>query len=111
VENSIIHGIEKKRGNGFIKISAQKVGCDIIIRVSDNGAGIDTHEINMILDEDNNISGSFGIRNVNERIRQAFGDRYGLRFYPNKPYGVIAHVLIPAVRNLEEYYVKNDNSR
>lgn len=111
VENSIIHGIEKKRGTGFIKISAEKVGNDITICVSDNGAGADTDEINKMLEEGNDISGSFGIKNVNERIRQTFGEQYGIRFYQGEPCGVAARILIPAVRNLEGYDAKNDNSR
>lgn len=111
VENAIIHGIEKKKGIGFIKISAEKVENDIEICVSDNGAGADTDEINKMLEESIDISGSFGIRNVNERIKQTFGDRYGIKFYPHEPYGVVARVLIPAVRTLEGYDVKNDNSR
>lgn len=40
VENSIRHGVGKRGGPGWISISAEKSGEELVLRVADNGAGL-----------------------------------------------------------------------
>ena len=110
VENSIIHGIEKKRGKGIIDITAEKVEDNIEIKISDNGVGGNIEEMNSLLHNRGETVKSYGIRNVNERIKQLFGEQYGIKFYfykgtpTNKEIaisnesGVTALITIPAVK-------------
>lgn len=109
VENSIVHGIENRRGKGEISIIAENKDGIIAIAVSDNGIGADVDELNSIL-EDNIVSSSFAIRNVNERIKHFFGDEFGLKFFDNENSGVKVIIRFPAIKSLEELNAKNDNS-
>lgn len=89
VENSIKHGLDKKLENSNLLIIAKSEGADgIRITIRDNGAGMDEQQIVQIRealaeadlkdywsDADNS---HIGIRNVHSRIRNCFGDAWGL---------------------------------
>ncbi len=82
VENAIFHGIEPK-GRGEILIKVAKSGfADILVTIEDNGIGMKEEEISTILSNPGNGSKempeNIGLRSVNERLRLAFGDNYGL---------------------------------
>lgn len=110
VENSIIHGIEKRRGIGTIVIKGERLDYVIEISISDNGVGTDVEELNAIL-TDPNSSKSFAIQNVNKRIKHFFGNEYGIRFYDNEESGVTVRMRFPAVTTMEGYDVNDDHSR
>jgi len=84
VENAIYHGIKEKRGVGLIIIDVKREDEKIILRVTDNGAGIQSEkllQINTML-EKTQMQGNFigyGISNVNERIKLSFGCEFGIR--------------------------------
>jgi len=40
VENALIHGLERKQGNGILEIRAAREKTSVVIRVSDNGPGM-----------------------------------------------------------------------
>ncbi|WP_241558991.1 sensor histidine kinase [Oceanobacillus halophilus] len=48
VDNALIHGLETKNGNGFLRILADVVDEDIIIKIMDNGVGIPTKILEQI---------------------------------------------------------------
>lgn len=87
VENSVKHGIERKPGNGVIRIWDEV--CDsnsYVIVVEDNGNGMTQQQINDIAAklsnenrEENSGWNGRGLININDRIRYYFGDSYGLR--------------------------------
>ena len=70
VENSIKHGILKKREGGIVSISAYKKGNGCIITIEDNGVGIEPEIINNI---DSAISKNIGLKNVHNRLKLLFG--------------------------------------
>lgn len=70
VENSIKHGILKKREGGNINISAYKEKNGCIIIIEDNGVGIE-HEI--IRNINSTISKNIGLKNVHNRLKLLFG--------------------------------------
>ncbi|MBF9016503.1 MULTISPECIES: sensor histidine kinase [unclassified Oceanispirochaeta] len=76
VENAIVHGIEKKQGASKIDVSitADNEGL-LIYRVSDDGAGFNT---NTLKQNSGDKKGGFGLRNVDERLRLAYGPEYGI---------------------------------
>lgn len=100
VENAIIHGIEKSMEEGQIKILGTADKSMIEIKISDNGIGADTERLNKLL-EDEKSTASFGLKNVNLRIKQFFGNEYGLKFHTNEECGVTVTVTVPVVKELE----------
>lgn len=83
VENSVIHGISGYRKDGEITISCKEIDEKLVIAVIDNGIGIDEEEllrIENLLNTKNmtNENKHFGLYNVNWRIKNQFGEEYGL---------------------------------
>lgn len=112
VENSLIHGIEKRRGKGVIALSARRDGDWIVIDIRDNGVGANVEELNDMLRSETG-GDSFGLNNVNERIKQVFGPESGLQFRSNDGPGVTVTVKFPCVTSLEgmEDEAEDDHSR
>lgn len=76
VENSFLHGIEKKEGPGIIKISIFKVEKDIVVEIWDTGVGISEERIQEIISDDPipDLSTSVGhtsvgLKNVIKRLK------------------------------------------
>ncbi len=101
VENAIIHGLGPKQGQGFIKIKGYADQEDIVIIVEDNGVGMTENEIRMLLKGDDSSSGerfsSIGLKNVNERIKLAYGEKYGLYIKSQKDVFTSVEIRIPIV--------------
>jgi two-component system sensor histidine kinase YesM len=84
-ENAIFHGIEP-RGDGLIVLAAERRDGDVLVSLTDNGVGMSAETLAGIsaggkrADQDPPLAGgvSVGIRNVDERLRYAFGEAYGL---------------------------------
>jgi two-component system sensor histidine kinase YesM len=114
VENSLIHGIEKRRGKGIIVIKARKTEDLIEIEISDNGIGADIDKLNAMLhnDSDSDSDKSFGMNNVNQRIQQVFGKGSGIYYKIHDGPGITVKVTFPATTTLEgmDDEAKNDYS-
>ncbi|MHB1484174.1 MAG: cache domain-containing sensor histidine kinase [Saccharofermentanales bacterium] len=106
VENSLYHGIKNKSTRGHIYINAFTVDDTLVITISDDGIGMDEETCKRILQPPTSEaslsksgSGSgFGIRNVNERIKLYFGDKYGVRFESEIGVGTTAFIYLPIIR-------------
>ncbi|MFS0726412.1 cache domain-containing sensor histidine kinase [Paenibacillus sp. 1P07SE] len=94
VENSLVHGIEKKRGGGHVRISARHAEGRVEIEIVDDGIGASAEWLNGLLAAEDGQS--FGLSNVNERIRQVFGEPWGIRFLEHEGAGVMVSVSFPA---------------
>ncbi|GAB47566.1 histidine kinase [Mobilicoccus pelagius] len=77
VENAVQHGIEAAAGVGRIRIEAHDVGTEVEIVIEDDGAGADPERIRAVLSGDE-AGDHVGMANVDARLRQTFGDGYGL---------------------------------
>lgn len=89
VENSIYHGIRKKEGVGHIEIQYRQEKEDLMIIVSDDGVG---YSSNIKREEQNLIKtklGGIGMKNVDQRIKLLYGDKYGIRIQDNQPNGML----------------------
>ncbi len=103
VENAIYHGIKEIDGEGTIKISGWMDRESIILEVSDNGKGMDSHQMKELLDgietplEDRPVFSrqGMGVRNIHERIRIYFGQEYGLTCRSKPGEGTTIRVRIP----------------
>lgn len=103
VENSIYHGIKKKRGKGRIDILACRKDEKLCIRVRDDGNGMNEETCQAILTKDSkfeNSSGSgIGVKNVNERIQLYFGKEYGLCYTSVLGEGTTAELILPIMED------------
>lgn len=101
VENALYHGIKNKRGGGKIWVKGYQVEKIIILKVTDNGIGMDEEELRTlemhVKEKKGRKSGSFGLRNVNERIQITYGEEYGLSFESTKGKGTTVTVTLPAL--------------
>ncbi|WP_054940054.1 cache domain-containing sensor histidine kinase [Paenibacillus ihuae] len=104
VENALLHGIRKtKNKQGTITIAARLEQDTVVLTVSDDGIGMSPEQGQRLLREpslekqDNGSSGSFGLYNVNERIRYFAGNRYGLSIDSEPGKGTVVTVRIKAV--------------
>jgi two-component system LytT family sensor kinase len=77
VENAVRHGMEGHDGVVTVSIDAVDDGSDALISVEDDGPGSDPEVVRAALVHDAG-SEAIGIGNVDARLRQVYGDRYGL---------------------------------
>lgn len=90
VENAIVHGCERKRGNSTIRISCTDENHCLTIQVEDNGKGMErpqVEELNRMFSDSHfqsssqgkdALSNSIGLFNVNSRLQLKFGPEYGI---------------------------------
>jgi two-component system sensor histidine kinase YesM len=98
VENALKHGIEPKGGIGNVTISIKKNDGIISMKVIDNGKGIGEYNNPESLPKANKTGRSgYGIKNINERIKISYGEKYNLTLRNNPNGGTIAEVIIPAI--------------
>jgi two-component system, LytTR family, sensor kinase len=81
VENAVRHGLEQHPTGVTVSITAADGGSDAVIAIEDDGAGADPDVIRAALERGglaDQLHGSVGLGNVDARLRQVFGDTYGL---------------------------------
>ena len=77
VENAIHHGIEEKTdGRGKITVRGWKEDNCVWFMVEDNGVGMEQEVADKILTME---SKGYGVRNVDERIRLCYGEKYAMK--------------------------------
>ncbi|WP_242861671.1 sensor histidine kinase, partial [Candidatus Arthromitus sp. SFB-turkey] len=98
VENYFIHGIRLEDEDNILKIIVSKEDNDIIIKIIDNGKGIDDVKLCLLNENIKNRKyegDSIGIINVHERIILEYGKAYGVRLFKTKDKENIVMVKIP----------------
>lgn len=104
VENAIYHGIKSVDYEGLIEIKGTKKGDRIILKVSDNGKGMNREELESILSENSaDTKQGTGVKNVHERVRLYFGRDYGLTCTSIEGRGTEISVNIPFIEDEEEF--------
>ena len=93
VENSIEHGIELLEDRrGKLVISGYVEDGMVILKVTDNGVGMEPAKAESILTEN---SKGYGVRNVNERLKICYGAEYALKFESVPGQGTEVIVRVP----------------
>ncbi len=120
VENAIFHGLETKAENGKVTIRIYTTEQELVVVISDNGSGIDWDTLvsmRRVLEQtediyQTNIAGitqreaarmdgsevhgnGIALSNVNQRIRLAFGEHFGLRIYSTTGIGTDVEIWLP----------------
>ena len=111
VENAIYHGIKEKRGQGLISIIVKEENGAVIFEVTDNGLGMKKEQVkaleNTLMDSKGEKMDSYGVKNVDERIKIFFGSDYGLTFYSDYGVGTRVEIKIPKVMEVEDIVKSN----
>lgn len=102
VENSIKHGSEKKIGTENIVIYDETEYDSRLLIIKDNGSGIDENRLleirDMLVKRDKTSGKGYdqkGLINLNERLKQHFGPRYGIEIANNDDEGASIKIRIP----------------
>ena len=95
VENAIVHGFDQIDYCGIILIDGFLKKDNIILRISNNGNMVDLEKIQKYLNytPDEQVS-SYGLKNVNDRLKNLYGDEYGIKFSIENNY-TVATITIP----------------
>ncbi|MFE5300727.1 sensor histidine kinase [Streptomyces sp. NPDC056632] len=78
VENAVKHGLEGRAERSRVTIAAEDEGAVARVIIEDDGIGMEPDRLKRILDGDAGPSTGIGLRNVDERLRQVYGDDHGL---------------------------------
>ena len=96
VENALYHGIKGKRGKGCISVTSREEGPDVLLQITDNGAGMTgarLEELNRAMESGERVG--FGLATVHERLRLLFGSPYGLTLSSREGVGTTVTVRVP----------------
>jgi len=105
VENALYHGIKGKRGGGVIRVFAATEGEKVRFTVADTGKGMTPEELSRVVavmrSDAPALSGvapaegsSFGLRNVDARIRLFYRQQAGLEI-ESGPGGTVVSFCVP----------------
>lgn len=105
VENAVKHGLKHKEGSGMLWICADQREDVLEITVMDNGVGMSAERLSQLRNrlagnerEKAQIQGErkgIGLANVEERIRNKYGDSYGIHVESTEGKGTIVIVRLP----------------
>ncbi|UNK70797.1 histidine kinase [Microbacterium sp. H1-D42] len=95
VENAVRHGLESKEGGGRITITAADSGAYAEISIEDDGVGIDPDVLATVLAGGPVDGEHVGVRNVDVRLRQVYGDEFGLVVETNVGAGTLVRMRVP----------------
>ncbi|GGT07507.1 signal transduction histidine kinase [Streptomyces kurssanovii] len=98
VENAVKHGLEDSRNECRIMIAAQDAGAEAMVTIEDDGVGMDPEVLRGILAGERSTASGIGLSNVDERLRQVYGDDYGLVIETAVGAGMKITVRIPKYR-------------
>ncbi|WMT40573.1 sensor histidine kinase [Paenibacillus sp. D2_2] len=121
VENAIYHGIKERRGPGFISIRASADKDIVVITIEDDGNGMTEDKLKLLRtqldqvgkadytqptpqergEEESGPLKSYGLRNVQERIRLSYGEPYGISIDSQWKKGTIVTIRHPIMHREE----------
>ena len=108
VENAIEHGIDQRRekDGARIAITGRREADALVFAVSDNGPGMTRAQFEQSV---SHSSRSYGLKNVQDRLRIAYGDAYGLSLEANAPVGARVVIRVPfAIPEKRDINLKNE---
>ncbi|MBS4905094.1 MAG: sensor histidine kinase [Subdoligranulum variabile] len=99
-ENAIFHGLEPNGGTGNILLDIVTDGEDVLIRMQDDGVGMNEYQAAHALDEPTGAQAAekfrhVGLWNVHRRLQVMFGERYGLTLQSSPGQGTMVIIRIP----------------
>jgi len=104
VENSVFHAFGEMTEGGVIQIRIGRKEGVIVYEVEDNGKGIPPERIEEILNHDQEEKRGMvkiGIRNIDQRIKLIFGQKFGVSIESYVGKYTIVRVIIPVLEEKE----------
>lgn len=101
IENAIYHGLDRMVDEGSITIRVFQNKEDIVMLVEDNGVGMTQQQCREILHKEPGSNAGIGIKNVNDRIKIYFGEKYGLTIESEPDVGTKVWIRIPRVTEVD----------
>lgn len=110
VENAISHGLECKEKKGTVSIHIVRSQYELIIKVLDDGVGMEKEEVDCINEMLHNPNahhlrkegrGGIALANISSRIRLIFGIEYGITVFSCKHIGTTVQINLPLVERNE----------
>ncbi|TYP68093.1 cache domain-containing sensor histidine kinase [Paenibacillus methanolicus] len=105
VENAMLHGLLPKEGPGLIRITVSEEARGFCFRVEDDGAGMDEERMGELRaqlagiplerQERSSKQGSYGLRNVHNRLLLHYGKEAGLSIDSRKGGGTRVQFTLP----------------
>ena len=86
IENAMYHGLEPKIGKGKISLRGWQEQNNMIFTIEDDGVGID---------DMSRLENGYGVRNVIERIKLNYGEKYGVTFESSPGKGTKVTIVVP----------------
>lgn len=93
IENAFFHAFPGGQ-KGLIQVTALIEDCDMIIKISDNGVGMENEKKNTSPKSKEHFSG-IGIHNVDKRLHLLYGDVYGITVSSKKNEGTVISIRLP----------------
>ncbi|NEN86822.1 cache domain-containing sensor histidine kinase [Paenibacillus elgii] len=101
VENTVYHGLERRKGGGQLTISAVTQSHALFLYVEDDGIGIEPAALDklqsMLSGNGPGESSSFALRNLNRQIRLKYGMAYGVTLESVYGQGTRVTVKLPVI--------------
>jgi two-component system, LytTR family, sensor kinase len=94
VENAVRHGLEAREGPGHITITGRDDGEYAVLGIEDDGVGMDPERLRQML-AGHTAGDHVGLRNVDSRLRQVYGDDHGLVIETAPGAGTLITMRIP----------------
>lgn len=102
VENALNHGLKNRAGQKNVAISGKILGDDLVIRVADNGTGMDAEAMNRRLSAEDprraTTGTAIGLGNINARLKLLYGEHYGLWIESEPDRGTMVTMTLPGRR-------------
>jgi len=99
IENYFVHGFKKDQPYNELSIRAAILGDKIEIRVKDNGKGMTEEELSNIVNhincEDGEEMKSIGLRNIHQRLKLKYGNKFGISLQSVYNQGMLVTISIP----------------
>ncbi|QMV42504.1 sensor histidine kinase [Cohnella cholangitidis] len=106
IENALIHGILKKDGKGIIHVHAVMNKDSMTFVVDDTGIGMEPEKLREVQyrlnppddrDREPIVQGSYGLRNVHQRLLLHYGNEAGLKIESMEGIGTRVTFTLPAL--------------
>ena len=107
VENAIYHGVKEKDGPGKVALRCREEAGQVVIEISDDGPGMDACQLErlnaQLRDDDVRSRSSYGILNVQERLRLFFHENCVMTIKSTQNVGtcVTIRIRVEGERNAE----------
>ncbi|WP_419872436.1 sensor histidine kinase [Candidatus Pristimantibacillus sp. PTI5] len=102
LENAIQYGLEPQIEPCTIRIYAQESGDRLAIIVEDQGPGMDEPYLRKVLSGEVETRGSgIGLKNIQDRMRLAFGESYGMLLESTVGSGTKVMVMLPLTQEVQ----------